>query len=58
MIFAGGSSPASGTTPAGPRISLTVCAKAPDVHKANAIATRGNAHSFHGKSSKIAVVRG
>ena len=41
VIFVGGSSLASGTTPAGPRISLAVCAKAPDVHKANAIATRG-----------------
>jgi hypothetical protein len=40
MIFAGGSL-ASGTTPAGPRISLAVCARATDTHKANAIATKG-----------------
>jgi hypothetical protein len=32
MIFAGRLL-ASGTTPAGPRISLAVCAKAPDVQR-------------------------
>jgi hypothetical protein len=31
----------SGTTPAEPRTSLAVCAKASGAHRANAIATRG-----------------
>ena len=51
-IFGAGSSPASGTTPGGPRTSLADCAKAPDDHRASASTTTEMPMVFIAKCSR------